>query len=295
MRIAAQKETEDTESSSTSCDTSDDEFWDWYTSEQREFDSFQFPPGYFTSCLGEASEEFEPAADGFETLPRRGHESQTHCWDDADTAGVLVRSRGYLKNQVKEQTRSPMLELRHVDLFSAPTSYEHYSASSSSAVARLRKEGEERFLFVLNFRLHPLQLTITWAAPSSPPWKTDPAGQLFHSFCKAMTDDERNTRLKLLPKVMEGPWYITAALPPKPVLIGRQCPITYFAGDQYIEASIDCTSSGLGRKLTQLLTAGTCVVALFVIMEGKTEEELPERLLGGAAVHRTQADRISVR
>mmetsp|Transcript_116431 Transcript_116431/g.290767 ORF Transcript_116431/g.290767 Transcript_116431/m.290767 type:complete len:299 (-) Transcript_116431:14-910(-) len=298
MRLAKQQETEDTESSGAETDSSDEEFWDWYESEDRDFDSLMFPPGFFF-CGGEGQTASELSFDGTgsASLPRRQHAGQTHCWDDAEIAGVKVRSQAYLQNGVKEQSAGSMLELRIVDLFRAEGSHDdaNYSESSGSAVRRLREDGDDRFLFVLNFRLQPLQLAIAWAAPEEPAWKATPSGQLFYNFCKAMHNNERNSRLKLLAKVVDGPWLVKACLPPKPVLIGQQCPVTYFESERYIEASISCESSSLGRKLSQMLSGGSCVVALYVLVEGKTEDELPERVLGGATLHHTDAAKLSTR
>lgn len=292
MRFADQKNAEDTESSSESYATSDEEFWDWYESEGRTFDSFTFPPGFF---IGSGSDLQDPSAEDDLWLPRRGQMSQTHCWDDADVTGVCVRSQSYLQDKIKEQSTSPMLELRSADLFSTQRDCSHYSADLGGMLPRLRQQGDDRFFFVLNFCLQPLQLAIIWAEPENPPWKRDPPGRLFKRFLGGMLDDERNGRLKLLPKVVEGPWHVKAMVPSKPVLIGRQCPVTYFADDRHLEASIDCGASAFGRKLSQLLMGGTCVVALFVILEGQSEDELPERLLGGVALHRTEAGRIASR
>lgn len=292
LKLARQKNTEDTDDDSSSGESSAEEFWEWY--EEREYDSFFFPPGMFAaSGSGPAHAETLMSQDD-DSLPRRGNDGQAHCWDDADYQGVQVRSRSYLKNSVKEQSKSPMLELRNVDLFKSDRGCVHYALSAQGGVPKIREQGDERFLFVLNFRLQSFGLTLTWALPEDASWRTGPEGRLFDSF-RSMSDEARNGRLKLLPKVLEGPWYVSAAIPPKPVLVGRQCPTTYFVCHDHMEASIDCSTSSLGRKLSQLLTAGHCVVALFVILEGLSEEELPERIFGGAAVFRTDAARIPSR
>lgn len=286
---------EDTESS-TDPDADQDFFtqqdWAWYEQQhQNDYDSLHFPPGLLNqaaSCTSEA----DSSEDMQGNFVRRGHEGQQHCWDDPSSSPVLVRGKTYLEKQLKEPSKSPMLELADVDLFRVPHDIVHYAENPRGRVAHLRAHGDERFLFVLNFRMAPLQLIITWALPEGAEWRKKPAGLLFDNFCKTMSDEARNTHLKLLPKVVEGSWLITKLVPPKPFLLCRQCTAQYFSSESYLEASIDCSTSSLGKKLTAMLTDGSCALELFCILEGKTKEELPERVLGGAAIIKGHSTKI---
>ncbi|CAJ1335125.1 unnamed protein product, partial [Effrenium voratum] len=77
----------ETESSDAASEDEEDDFWEQY--EQREFDSFAFPPGVLCPalicCSVPATDE---DYDDIPSFPRRANADQKHCWDEADGAGI---------------------------------------------------------------------------------------------------------------------------------------------------------------------------------------------------------------
>lgn len=293
LRLLCQPAPSDDTESGEDAGASED--WLWYVEQQQhEYDSLHFPPALLcrastgdaaSSTSGEGSAtDFSFEGDETSGFLRRKQKGQRHCWDNTSSSEVPVRGKAYLERRLKEPSKSSMLDLALVDLFTSNEEVMSYAQNPRSQVAQLRERGDSRFFFILNLRMRPLQLVVVWAAPSAVDWESNPEGLLFRKFCRTMSDEARSSHLKLLPKVADGPWLLTKLVPPKPFLVGRQCASQYFSQENCMETSIDCSTSALGKKLTAMLTDGSCVLELFCILEGKAKEELPERVLGSVSV-----------
>ncbi|CAE7748154.1 xpr1, partial [Symbiodinium necroappetens] len=264
---ATQEAAESSEASSE-----DDDFWQEY--EQREFDSFAFPPAKLCPALC-SSTRASSSGDEEDGLPRRRYSAQKHCWDQADGAGIKVRGPDYLRDKRKCQTESPMLALSFVDIFRG-RDLECFSSSQRS-----QPRDKSTFLLVLNFRLPDSQLVACWSVPQDAEWSDSRQGRLLQRFLQEMSAPERDKRLKLIARVLEGSYMLKQAVGSKPAIIANQCRITYFAQKDFLEASVDMGDSSMGRRIRGLFDDGSSALELFVLLEGLQPEELPERLLGG--------------
>ena len=112
-----------------------------------------------------------------------------------------------------------------------------------------------------------------------------------------MGDDEyRNSKLKLISKVIEGNIVVRKLVQGKPVIIGKKLPVSYVyqpsnlsqGKAEYWEADLDIGSSSVTAKnvvsvckryMTFLsVDIGFCI-------EGVSEDELPERMLTSTRIH----------
>ncbi|KAL1561376.1 protein ENHANCED DISEASE RESISTANCE 2-like [Salvia divinorum] len=97
-------------------------------------------------------------------------------------------------------------------------------------------------------------------------------------------DDEfRHSRLKLIANVVEGPWVVKKAVGEQAIcIIGRALSCRYSMGEKLVQVDIDVGSSMVATAIVHLafryLTMLT--VDLAFVIEGQTESELPERILG---------------
>lgn len=251
--------------------------------------------------LDPQSPSFSPSgqdsgAGEFCDMKRRRFEGQEHCWDLADATEGMVRGEHYLEDHRKVRSKSAMLELVEVDLLKASKEMVHYAASSQGRIPRLRQDGDDRFFFIVNFRLHPIQFAITWAVPTSADWLSKPEGVLFKRF-REMSTEEKHLRVKVLPKVLEGPWLVKKGVPDRPGVVGKKLQVDYFQRENHLEVSINCISSPAGRRLVQLLTGAArhFSMELFIILEGQRSDELPERILAGVSVFKGDLAKIRTR
>eukprot|EP00928_Gymnodinium_smaydae_P053889 TRINITY_DN37782_c0_g1_i1.p1 TRINITY_DN37782_c0_g1~~TRINITY_DN37782_c0_g1_i1.p1 ORF type:complete len:473 (+),score=74.70 TRINITY_DN37782_c0_g1_i1:68-1486(+) len=231
---------------------------------------------------------------GFTDFGRRRFEGEQHCWDVADATAMMVRGANYLVDKIKVHSRAAMMDLVNAHLLKTENELVHYSMNPRGRILQLRREGDMRFFFTLNFRLLPIQFAVTWAIPKNADWFNKPEGRLFQKF-REMSDEDRKSRLKILLKVVEGPWIVKSGVPDRPGVVGRKIDIKYFQAHDHLEASINCISSSAGRRLVSLLTGAAkhFAMEIFVIVEGQSEEELPERILGTLSIHHGDLSKVA--
>lgn len=93
----------------------------------------------------------------------------------------------------------------------------------------------------------------------------------------------RNERIKLIPHVIDGPWVVKKAVGQKPALVGNKLKQTYYKGENYYEVDLDVSSDKVAAFATKtaLSHAKSLIIDLAWTLEGRAEDELPERVLGG--------------
>jgi len=219
--------------------------------------------------------------------------AEEHGWDDTDATEIQVRGPTYLRDKEKVASSPALLEAVHADIFDAvpPEGYPNIGGCPNGVVAELRKVGEQRFLFVVNFCMPPLHLACVFAfkdPPADPrqlpPTGGQPARELFRRFVEDMGDEERSQRFKVIPWVREGPWLVQRAVGRTPAIIGKSIEINYFsAPGDYMEVSVNIFSSAAAKRILSLLkgAATHLTMEVYFVLEGKTPGELPEQVLGG--------------
>lgn len=111
-------------------------------------------------------------------------------------------------------------------------------------------------------------------------------GSLLYRFIHE-DDAFRNSRLKMINKIVRGPWIVkTACGNHTTCLLGKALTCTYMRGKYYLEIDVDMGSSVIANGLLHLALGYVTSVAvdLAFLIESQTEEELPERLLGAVRI-----------
>lgn len=221
---------------------------------------------------------------------RRG--AAQHGWDEAIATEIPVRSASFLKDKAKAPSLPSLLEVVHLDLFDVEQAggYPHISVAPGGVVQELRKAGERRFLFVVNFCMAPLQLACVFAEhgaiSASAPLVAEggPAGELLRRFVGGMSDDERRARFKVIPWVREGPWLVQKAVGRTPAIIGKKLEVNFFhEAHDHFEVSVNIFSSSAAQRILSLVkgAASALTMEVFFVLEARENQELPERIIGG--------------
>mmetsp|Transcript_31241 Transcript_31241/g.72857 ORF Transcript_31241/g.72857 Transcript_31241/m.72857 type:complete len:351 (+) Transcript_31241:133-1185(+) len=219
-----------------------------------------------------------------------------NTWADVDPTVFRVRGGDYLLDRKKVQNGFSVARLVVVDLLEVSADVPHVSSCPSiGTVQRVRAAGIRDQLLVLNFRICPLQLVVVWAVPQIG-HISHPAEILLHNFLHNMSDEERSRRLKVIPRIAEGPWVAQKVVGSQPAILGKNIKLKYFEKPGELEVSIEVTSSGLGRRIVGVLqsAASAVVVDVAFVIEGQEQEELPEQLLGGFRVVRPDVETLRV-
>ncbi|KAE9013442.1 hypothetical protein PF011_g8472 [Phytophthora fragariae] len=167
-----------------------------------------------------------------------------------------LRSKTYLQNKIKETTAPPLFELVWFEAF---------------------KGTHEELMHV------PLVTTVQYFARTKSTGAGGPteAEKLWERFLNG--DDEfRKARFKLIPTIADGPWVIRKAVGTTPCIIGKAIQTTYYQTPNYLEVHVDISSDTIAKHITSLCRSQSTSFAVNMgfVIEGQTEEELPEALLG---------------
>ena len=85
---------------------------------------------------------------------------------------------------------------------------------------------------------------------------------------------------------------VTASIRPQPVLLGQKVVQRYFRGDRYMETDVYVGSSVVAANIVGLTRGYTRNVStnIGLVMQGETEEELPESLLSCGCLREIDVD-----
>jgi len=224
-----------------------------------------------------------------------GEDLQNGC-GPAPSNEFSVRGKDYLKDKKKYKSVEPMFDLVGCDSYYAEGRDPHVSGWKHSVLQRMQRNAE------LRGRKCPRALVVNWMVPGSPPinhvqyfvekefvavddddrmWQ-----RMIDHFMAEGNDAFRTARFKLIPKVVVGPWLVKRAVG-KPALVCKAIKTEYTVGDNYLEIAIDIGCSTVAEKICSrsCSVAKSLVIDMAYTIEGKKEEELPERLLAAMRIH----------
>ena len=118
-------------------------------------------------------------------------------------------------------------------------------------------------------------------------------------------DTYRNSKLKLIPKIVEGNMIVRKLVRGKPVIIGKKLPVSYIyepaipseKKSEYWEVDLDVgSSSKTAKKIVNVCKKymSSLTVDLGFLIEGCSEDELPERILASLRMHQFDTNQSEV-
>lgn len=105
--------------------------------------------------------------------------------------------------------------------------------------------------------------------------------------------EQKNSTIKIVPYVVDGPWITRQVVGGKPALIGKKVPVNYVYQPAehdkalYLEADLDIAASSAARGILSVARTYTQVLTLDLgfVIQGNAEDELPEQMLVGSRLH----------
>jgi hypothetical protein len=98
-------------------------------------------------------------------------------------------------------------------------------------------------------------------------------------------DEYKSQRLKLITSVVDASWLVRKAVgKPVPVLIGNKLKTHWKQTENSLECTCDVTSSMAATAILSVVkpAAKNVLLDLVLLIEGRAEDELPERIIGVA-------------
>ena len=111
-------------------------------------------------------------------------------------------------------------------------------------------------------------------------------GRLCHKFFFGDCDKFRDSTFKLIPRIAEGNFVVRKAVGSKPSILGKKLQQYYIRTDRFMELIVDIGSDSVATRIVKLALgyAKSLTVDMMFVLEGTTNDTLPERILGGVRV-----------
>lgn len=219
-------------------------------------------------------------------------------WGEAPAAHYEVRSATYLKNRVKVASEESLFSLLTVDIVRTADDKpilaglcNHPDERIQRALRREKATGEKElpeFIWAINLAVPgpPFYHVMLYFGCDDMEALTDtgtPLGRLTKPFFWGSDDVFRDNTFKLIPKIQEGNYIVKKAVGTKPAILGRKLKQYYIRNPRYMELILDISSDSIAKNVTGLSVgyAKSMITDMMFVLEGETEETLPERILGG--------------
>ncbi|XP_057810385.1 protein ENHANCED DISEASE RESISTANCE 2-like [Salvia miltiorrhiza] len=151
---------------------------------------------------------------------------------------------------------------------------------------RASKKSSETFIVAVNLQIPGREhhsVVFYFSSKEGEPISSNP---LLNNFVNG-SDEYRDSRFKIVNKIVKGPRILKTAVGRySACLLGKAVSCCYHRGADYLEIDVDIGSSTVASAILRLALG--CVKAVTVdlgfLVEGQTEEELPEKLFGAVRI-----------
>lgn len=243
-------------------------------------------------------------------------------WQEPCASDWNVRSSTYLESKLKYPASNNLFQLFAVDLIRMEDSqpllsglsklpkervsqYIHSSIQQNKMGGRGSKRDNDRpFVFVVNITIpgkvayhlvmyyviqdkRLIQKPNEQDHPSTsilPPLTQEQKAfqKIASRFFFGSSDEFRDERFKLIPKIISGNILVKKAVGSKPTLLGKKVKQYYIRSNDYFELVVDVGSDAIAKRVVGLCTgyAKNLVVDMGFVLEGTSEDELPEVVMG---------------
>lgn len=217
-------------------------------------------------------------------------------WRAVDPSRFSVRGPTYLADHKKAPSAGALFEAVAVDNFSSGAAEEDFAVRPGCAAHELLRQRADTELLILNIQLPgPPNLTLLHVFERVRPKGgggqagegSEPAARLWDAFC-AQAADFRSRRLKILANLVGAPLAVRTAMPSRPAILGTRVPLRWHQRERSLEIVLDVAFSAVAAPVWRLMRSATTkvVLDLALIVEGTTEEQLPEQVLMAMQWHK---------
>ena len=223
--------------------------------------------------------------------PAETNQKGRNCWCSPDGNNFRVRDANYLRDRKKRLAGRPFADLVAVDWFVDCKRIDNVCARPTGTCrAKILNGDGEKFVFCVNIQV-PGQRnhSIVYYFLLNEPLDDE---SVFGKFVRG-DQEYRDARLKLIPHVALGPWVVQRAVGTKPLIVGKALKARYHSSPRnFLEVDIDIGSSTVANNVVRFVLGyvRTLVVDMCFLVEGKTDTELPERLIGTSRVAHLEPD-----
>ncbi|KAI3997376.1 hypothetical protein MKX01_003179 [Papaver californicum] len=213
------------------------------------------------------------------TLPKDATCNMPCSWNQADPSTFLIRGPDYLKDHQKIKAKGTSMQMVAADWLRSDKREDNLGSRPGSIVQKYAAQGGQEFFFIVNIQVPgATTYNLVQYYMMTSPVEENP---LLMNFING-DDAYRNSRFKLIPYISKGSWIVKQSVGKKACLVGQALEINYFRGKNYLELGVDIGSSTVARGVVSLVLGylNNLVIEMAFLIQGNTQEELPEVLLG---------------
>ncbi|KAE8731649.1 Eukaryotic aspartyl protease family protein [Hibiscus syriacus] len=233
-------------------------------------------------------------------LPQVDVDNGTNGWASPPGDLFLLRSKTYLTNRQKCPAGDYLLSPIGMDWLKSASKLENVLSRPdnrvSQALKKAQSDGEsmKSFVFAVNIQVPSKDnySAVFYFATEDP----IPSDSLLYQFVHG-DDAFRNQRFKMVNRIVEGPWVVKRTVGNYAAcLIGKALTCNYHRGANYLEIDVDIASSAIANTILHLALgyATSVIIDMGFVVEGQTEDELPENLIGAVRVCRMEMSSATV-
>uniref|UniRef100_A0A2C9V3D3 PH domain-containing protein n=1 Tax=Manihot esculenta TaxID=3983 RepID=A0A2C9V3D3_MANES len=209
-------------------------------------------------------------------------------WAAADPSTFLIRGKNYLKDNEKVKAKGTLMQIVGADWLRSNRPESDLGSRPDSIVQSYAVQDRPEFFFIVNIQVPGSTMyTLALYYMLKTPLEETPLLQKFVNG----DDAYRNSRFKLIPYISKGSWIVKQSVGKKACLVGQALEVHYFRGKNYLELEVDVGSSTVARGVVSLVLGylTNLVIEMAFLIQGETEEELPEILLGTCRLNHLDA------
>ncbi|CAJ1934250.1 unnamed protein product [Cylindrotheca closterium] len=218
------------------------------------------------------------------------------AWSEPKASNFQVRGKNYILDGKKFPSKEAAFQLLAVDMVHSEGTIReglcgHPNERVQRAIRREKETGVSQlppFIFAVNLSIPGTQtyhLVSYYAVENMEEieHQKTPFGRIMNKFIFGDSDEFRNETFKLIPRIIEGNYIVRSAVGSKPSIIGKKIKQYYILGERYMEVVVDISSDSIAQRIVRLALgySSKLVTDIMYVLEGKDEEELPERIFGG--------------
>uniref|UniRef100_A0A7N0VJC5 Protein ENHANCED DISEASE RESISTANCE 2 C-terminal domain-containing protein n=1 Tax=Kalanchoe fedtschenkoi TaxID=63787 RepID=A0A7N0VJC5_KALFE len=217
-------------------------------------------------------------------VPCLDPENCPNGWASPPGDRFMVRGPDYLATKVKIPGGDYLLKPIGFDWIKGPAKISEVLKNPNSRIRRVIDDvftdGNRPFIWAIHLQLPTKEnhSVVAYFVSTEPA----PEGSLMDQFLKG-DDVYRNARLKMIANIVKGPWIVRKAVGERGVcLIGRAITCKYSVSEHFCEVHLDVGSSVVAKAIFHVALGyiKSVTVDLAFLVEGQTESELPEQIIG---------------
>ncbi|EOA22215.1 hypothetical protein CARUB_v10002802mg [Capsella rubella] len=220
-----------------------------------------------------------------------GLNTGTNGWASPPGNVFPLRSRNYFTTKQKSPGGDYLLSPAGVDWLKSTKKLDHVLSRPDNRIAHANKTSQSpsSFIFAVNIQIpsreHYYYSFVIYFATQEPIC----SDSILHKLINGDEDDtfKRDERFKIVSNVVKGPWVAKAAAGKFGAFVaGKTVKCSYHRGANYLEIDVDISSSAILTALVRFMLGfvTSLTVDIGFVVEAHTEDELPERLIGGVRI-----------